>query len=338
MTAHSALTLVMGAVLVTAPIIAFGLAAVAYANRRLLHYLANQAVNHHARQMSALLALQPPAGQAVDNIVASLSSTASRLTTAALAVESVLLQTMRPLRICLYLSDRIAPEAIPAALRRLEPFGLEIRFVEDVGPHTKLLYALRDFPDSRIFTFDDDIYYPANTLATLLKTAEKVPDAIVGNWVRQLRFTMAGKVRVARQGRLMTPKRQVWQIEHPPATIRIGYDLFAYGTGGVLYPPHCMDERVFDIATFKRLCPTEDDVWFKAMSLLKGTPVATSDLGLTPEHHCIQGSQHVALRHNNHGQTAKDQSRPASKAQIREVFAHFGLYAKLAELKSAAND
>jgi hypothetical protein len=98
---------------------------------------------------------------------------------------------------------------------------------------------------------------------------------------------------------------------------------FPYGTSGVLYPPGALSEQVFDVDLFTRICPKEDDVWFKAMSLIKGTLVATTGLGVNPQHHCIVGSQHEALRHLNHG-------AGGNVEQMRAVFEHFGLYQLLA--------
>jgi hypothetical protein len=293
----------------------------------LIDYATNLSINHHARQMSRTLDLQPLPGLVREDLIASCTTTANRLTTVALAVESILLQSVRPARILIYLPDGIPEARIPPALLRLKTHDVELRFVPDVGPHTKLIYALRDFPDRFITTFDDDIYYPVNSIETLLDTAEKAPGAIVGNWVRQLRFGWTGKVRKSRAGKLITPESQIVQIERAAQPLRMGYDYFAYGTSGVLYPAGCFDERVFDIDCFRRLCPSEDDVWFKAMSLLNGTPVAATALGLTPKHHCLQGSQKVALRHRNHAGRTKP-----TASQIQAVFAHFDLYSRLKAL------
>ena len=290
----------------------------------LIDYATNLSINQHARQMSRTLDLQPLPGMVREDLIASCTTTADRLATVGLAVESILLQSVRPSRIVIYLSDGIAEAQIPTALLRLKAYGVELRFVPDVGPHTKLIYALREFPDCFITTFDDDIYYPINSIETLLDTADRAPGAIVGNWVRQLRFHWRGTVKKSRAGKLITPETQIVQIERPAKPLHMGYDYFAYGTSGVLYPPGCFDPRVFDIECFRKLCPTEDDVWFKAMSLLNGTPVAATALGLTPKHHCLQGSQKVALRHRNHA----GKKKPTS-SQIQAVFAHFQLYSCL---------
>ena len=45
------------------------------------------------------------------------------------------------------------------------------------------------------------------------------------------------------------------------------------GVGGVLYPPHSLDEKMLDPALFMTLAPTNDDVWFWAAAVSKGTYV-----------------------------------------------------------------
>ena len=47
----------------------------------------------------------------------------------------------------------------------------------------------------------------------------------------------------------------------------------ATGCGGVLYPPHCLDERVCDAAVISSTCLYADDLWLKIMELLRATPV-----------------------------------------------------------------
>lgn len=303
-----------------------GLFYVAYRNRRLVDYLFNQTINNHAQVRSTLLSADGLSDRVRVDVIATGTTTAHRLHTVHFAIESILLQTVRPHRVELYLSDSIPSESLPKSLTRLFALGLTVHFVEDVGPHTKLLYALRDFPDAHLLTYDDDFYYPPHALEGMLAIAAQVPGAIVGNWVRRLRVGLTGKVLRARSGRLVTPTTLAKSIEAGSSQLHVGHDLFAYGTSGVLYPPRAFDERVFDTATFRRLCPTEDDVWFKAMAMLNGTPVAAAPLGHTPRHHVIQGSQRVALRHANYSGGSR-----ATKNQIRAVFDHFDLYTILSK-------
>lgn len=300
-------------------------------NRRLLDYSANLAINLHAREQTLKLCSSRLPGLVQPEIVASFTTTRDRLHSAALAAQSIVLQTVRPSRVELYISDTVTPEEIPPLFNHLKDLGVTIHYVPDLGPHTKLIYALKDFPDAYIVTFDDDIYYPPHMIETLWRASAAAPGAVVGNWVRRLRFSRDGQVMKAKSGKLVTPKSLERHIDLPASTLTTGYDLFAYGTGGVLYPPDCMDERVFDVECFRGICPTEDDVWFKAMTLLKGTPVVATSLGHSPRHHCILGSQAVALRHTNYAR-----SGAVTTSQIKAVFRHFSLTDKIDSLKQSA--
>ena len=75
---------------------------------------------------------------------------------------------------------------------------------------------------------------------------------------------------------------------------------------------------VFNLDVFRELCPKEDDIWFKACSMVKGTPVVVTNLGINPKHHCIHGSQEEALRHFNHTQDG-------NRAQMQSVFEYFDI-------------
>lgn len=253
-------------------------------------------------------------------LVVSLTTLGHRLPTVHLAIESILAQSLRPERILLWVSPDLAERAarLPT-LQALASRGLEIRAAEDVGPHTKLVHALAAFPQACIVTVDDDIVYPINALQALWDMHCRHPNAIVANWARRLAFDDQGRVRGVRAGPLLTPPTLESEIEsphrHDPTPDLLA---FPYGTGGVLYPPGSLHPRVSDVATFRRLCPKEDDIWFKAMAMLQGTPVVTTALGINPKHHCLTGTQQEALRHENHGHGANER-------QMRAVFEALGL-------------
>lgn len=50
-------------------------------------------------------------------------------------------------------------------------------------------------------------------------------------------------------------------------------ELFAIGVGGVLYPPHCMSEELFNKEVFIDICLQNDDIWLKFMQVVNNTPV-----------------------------------------------------------------
>lgn len=287
-------------------------------------------LNNAAVQINSTVHAQPTTtASGLPDLVVSMTTLPARLHLVHSAIESILTQSILPGRLVLWISETVGEGAIPPQLASLVRRGLEIRRVRDIGPHTKLIYALRDFQDKSIVTVDDDMIYPSNTLQYLWEQHQRFPQAVVCNWARELVFGSDGIAKGVRAGKLLTPpllEREIEQAERFVATPSLL--AFPYGTSGVLYPPGAFDEQVFDIDAMRRLCPKEDDIWFKAMTLLKGTPVVTTNLGINPQHHCLTGSQHVALRHDNHG-LAQNQS------QMAAVFRHFGLFQHLSRLPVA---
>jgi hypothetical protein len=258
--------------------------------------------------------------------VASVTTIKSRLHLVDVAIRSILEQSAPPRGVYLYISDRIEADEIPDKLRALEPRGLTIRFVEDVGPHTKLVYALKEHSSVKIVTFDDDMIYPINMAACLLEHAQRFPGCVVANWARRLPIWL-GQVQPIRRGKLLTPPRLEQDTEQRAHNPKPSLRTFAYGTSGVLYPPGALHPTVFDFKQMRELTPTEDDVWFKAMSILQGTRTVETNLGINPKHFSISGSQTTALRHINHG-TGKNAE------QLRAVFARFDLLRLIREGES----
>src|SRR6185369_8407480 len=139
------------------------------------------------------------------DLVASLTTLPHRLPLVHYAIESIFAQTIRPGKVILWLGKDTPPALITAELRALMERGLEIRYVEGVGPHTKLLYALKEFQDKCIVSFDDDILYPINAVQSLWDQHCHFPAAVIANWARELAFGKDGKVLGIRAGRLLTP-------------------------------------------------------------------------------------------------------------------------------------
>ncbi len=193
-------------------------------------------------------------------IVVSLTSISTRLFDVATTIESMLCQTLRPDVIVLWLDqDTLTREEIPISLKKQEQHGLSIRFCEDIGPHTKLVPALREFPNDIIVTVDDDILYPDTFLERLYRAYLKEPTTIHCTRARQIHIPL---------------KPPTLYSKHWPNLLeeRTSLDVVPLGVGGVLYPPHSLASEVFDLDAQRRLCPRADDIWFKAMSLKQGVP------------------------------------------------------------------
>lgn len=197
-----------------------------------------------------------------EELIVSLSTFGRRIHGVALTIESVMEQTVKPNRIILSLGHEFEGKGrIPGSLRLLERRGLEIRFTRDVGPYTKLLPVLHDFPEATIVTVDDDILYDYDFISTLVNSHICHPGAVVAPRCRIMKVA----------GGLLDLPFISWpfaQDDSEPSRL-----LQPEGVRGVLYPPRSLDERVFDEKLFMSLCPTTDDFWFKAMGLLRGTEV-----------------------------------------------------------------
>lgn len=246
-------------------------------------------------------------------VVVSLTTHGRRIHTVHLAIESLLQQSVKPNRIVLYLSKEEfeAINQLPLVLRRQMDRGLEVRFVHDQRSYTKLLPALKEFPECSIVTVDDDLLYPYDMLEGLVKAHRKHPECICCHTSLSLTFRSSSDLNPF----------STFGYEIPSFEDRVSPNFLPEGFAGVLYPPHSLDERVFDEDLFLRLSPTADDLWFKAMSLLKQTPVLrlSNPFHLFHELYLIDSVQDMGLRQKNVIQNQND-------VQLRALFDYFHLY------------
>lgn len=249
-------------------------------------------------------------------VVVSMTTHGKRIMTVHRAIESIIQQSIKPNRFVLYIGNTEYQDIsqLPLVLQRQAARGLEIRFVKDQGPFTKLLPALRDFPDSSIITFDDDNYYPVNAIERLLLSHRRHPEAICSLATRVLEWQTSGDLK----------PYNICEFSHKPED-SISCMYVAEGCGGVLYPPHALPDTVFDNSVYEKLTPHADDFWFKAMSLLKGTPVLAVGSYFSPdyERYDDEDVQDVGLSQMNICQDKNDQ-------QLHAVFDYYNLYNKLA--------
>ena len=117
----------------------------------------------------ALRGLQRPVSHGLSNeLIVSLTSYAARFGTLGLTLRCLLTQSVKPDRVILWL----APEDIvrlPMPIRALTRHGLDIRETRDLRSYTKIIPALRAFPDAIIVTADDDLFYERHWLLALVR-------------------------------------------------------------------------------------------------------------------------------------------------------------------------
>ncbi len=207
-------------------------------------------------------------------IIVSLTSFPEALPYAAKSIQSILNGTLLPDKIILYLdTQRFPDKVIPKELENLRINNpiFEIKFdSREIRSYKKLIPALEDFPNDIIITIDDDINYHKNLLKDLLDVHKKLPNSIVAHRVRKIKLDKP----------YSKWKKYKW------------YDFFfkkyhfthlalQTGVGGVLYPPHSLDEKMLKPEIFTQIAPTTDDIWFWAAAVSRGTFVVPVPFGKT---------------------------------------------------------
>lgn len=219
------------------------------------------------------------------SLIVSLTSIPTRLHILPLTIRSLLLQSVLPEKIILWL-HRDLKEKLPVALSSLQSDLFEIRYVELTCSHRKLIHSLEAFPSSVIVTCDDDLIYEKTWLERLFTDHQLYPEDIVAHECRRISQNTDGQ---------WLPYKE-WPTQQETGVK--GMNLLPIGYGGVLYPPNSLQPQVTDVQMFMELAPKADDLWFKAMSFMKGTLVRRSS-SPWPKPIPIIGSQKISLLKTN---------------------------------------
>lgn len=231
------------------------------------------------------------------NVIVSVTSYPKRFHALPFCVKSLLLQTVLPDRIIVYLGSDSLEAEIPQELLDYQRYGVEIVIDKsmDLKPHKKYYYAMQQFPNAKIITVDDDLVYPPDMIETLLKASEQYPDEVCARRVHKMTFDQAGNIKP-----YILWKKQ-YKAKKPSRS------LLATGGGGVLYPPHAFDRKAFDTNAFTGSCLEADDIWLKCMEILAHRRVVYVPSKL--DYAILPDTQSAALKIKNTG-----------PAQMNDVF------------------
>lgn len=206
------------------------------------------------------------------SIIVSLTSFPAAIPYCVQAIRSILRGSFIPDKIVLYLDTQKFPdEKLPSELEELkaECSIFEVRFdPAEIRSYKKLIPALRDFPNDVIVTIDDDIDYHPNMLRDLIDTHKHLPDAIIAHRVRQVRLNQP-----------YSEWRKYKWYDFIFRKYHFSHLAMQTGVGGVLYPPHSLDEKMLDSSKYMNIAPTTDDVWFWAAAVSQGTYVVPVPFG-----------------------------------------------------------
>ena len=226
-------------------------------------------------------------------VIVSLTSIPSRLNSLHLVIRSLLTQTHHPKKIVLWLNEGLRDQ-IPNKLTKLQGRIFEICYSEMTCSHRKLIHSMEKYPEDIIITCDDDMIYAKDWLFLLYQAHLKNAKDVIG--MRTLHINHDD------QGNPLSYKQWGYPNQsniNPRAPIPIG-------AWGVLYPPHSLSKTVLNSELFLELAPKNDDLWFKAMSLINSTLSRSPDKR-PAEPIPIMGSQKVSLKKVNVDQNLNDQ-------------------------------
>lgn len=237
-----------------------------------------------------------------------MASYEKRFPTLNLCLNSIIKQFVKPDKILLYL-DR-SYKTIPFQILKFQEQGVEICIAEtDLKSHNKYFYAMQKYPNDILITLDDDVLYPPDLLNKLLVSYKKYPFAVSAGRVHKMCFNSNGYIM----------SYNSWEKEAALYDTP-SMDLIAIGVGGILYPPKCMDNTLFNVKKIQQLCLYGDDIWLKAMQMLKGTPVVAIH----------QKKQHppVIANTQQHGLYIINKKQQRNDLYIKNVFQEYNLIRK----------
>lgn len=218
-------------------------------------------------------------------IIVSLTSFPGRIDTIWICIESLMRQSFKPDMIILWLADcQFQERKIQESLSRLQDRGLTIHWRDNLRAHTKYHYAMKEYPNDIIITVDDDSYYPQNVVENLIRMHALYPEHICSNRCHLMKYSRSGELKPYRR----------WLHNYSPQKYVVSNELFFTGVGGVLYPPHCMPDVLFDFDIAKKICFHGDDVWLNFCARQKGTKIVT-DGTFNKDFICIGNSQNEKL-------------------------------------------
>jgi len=196
-------------------------------------------------------------GNEESTIIVSITSFPQRVDSVWITLESLKRQREVPRKIVLVLAEEEFPgRTLPKSLHKQINLGIDVLWTQDnIRSFKKLIPVKKHFPTFTIVTFDDDVIYESWRLRKLVEASRLNPESIVGH-----------------RGRLINKHDDCllpyldWKLIKESSN---GILCFLTGVGGVLYPPHLLDENLLlDMDVALKLCPNADDVWIWAVSHL----------------------------------------------------------------------
>ena len=244
-------------------------------------------------------------------IIVSLTSFPERMYDIVYTLYSLLCQTLKPDKVILWLGEEQFPRRekdISKRILDLTENGLTIGWYKDIRSYKKLIPSLLKYPDDLIVTADDDIYYPENWLELLYNSYLEDPDSV--------HCHRAHKVSVDNNS--FNPYKS-WKVCIADSSCT--YSNFCTTGGGVLFPNKIFHEDVLKEKIFLNCCPSADDIWFWAMSVLNRKKIKVVN-------ECINTIKFVNPKRelgifNEHVLAKKNVTKNENDLQLNNILKHY---------------
>lgn len=191
-------------------------------------------------------------------LIVSLTSYPARFPTLPLTLKCLLSQSVAADEVILWIA-KADKGRLTSEILSLCDDGLTIKLCdEDLGPYTKIVPALMDYPEAYVATADDDAYYGPTWLEQLVGSYRSDGEVLCHR---------AHRIRTGVDGLPLAYQRWDMNTAHSrPSSL-----IFATGHGGVLYPPGALHPDVTNVRLFREICASADDVWLYWMMRRNGT-------------------------------------------------------------------
>lgn len=246
-----------------------------------------------------------------EKVIISLTSYGRRIKTVLpFTIISLLRQTCKPDKIILWLDENHwNDEKLPKLLVKLKNYGLEVRYCKDIGSYTKLIPALKAYPNDLIITVDDDLYYRNDMVKGLVESFYSDSTFIYSYRAYKIQFDNNNKLKPYNN----------WGNEISGVK---GSLIFPLGCGGCLYKKSFFYSDILREDLFLKLAPKADDIWFFFMEFLHQTKccvLSNKSLNFIPIdlfYQCF--NKNSSLANTNCKQSQND-------VQIRNVMSYYNI-------------
>ncbi len=185
-------------------------------------------------------------------IIISISSSYDDFDKLELVLYSLFLQTTKPDKIILWISDDYELSDLPYNITKFLKKGLQIEFRKNLENYTNKIYAFKEFANSIVVTAENNVYYPRNWLKILYESYVTNPSDIHSHLCKKIKFE---------QNKIITCEK--WKLQDEENS---RFTNFMLSEGGVLYPPKSFINEVFREDIFNSV--TNENIWLWFMAVL----------------------------------------------------------------------